>query len=189
VAANPQLSAQCDPSVYDLLAAVPKGAPPEIGYVMTECVDASAVGRHRMVGEKSRRPLGAAICLVVESNAAFAVAIRPSAFRRKFYGAGTMTLQCCSFFAFAATSRRAANATMLRLSRAAAVSRSQLELRSTAFFSDLALSRREPKKRLNLEGRQFTRELLQPQKRGLPGVLRILLNSGCDSISQITNSK
>jgi hypothetical protein len=54
---------------------------------------------------------------------------------------------------------------------------------------DLAFARRETKKRLNLEGRQFTRELLQPQKRGLPGVHRILLNSGCDSISQITNSK
>jgi hypothetical protein len=36
------------------------------------------------------------------------------------------------------------------------------ELRPTAFFNDLAFARREPKKRLNLEGRQFTRELLQP---------------------------
>ena len=51
----------------------------------------------------------------------------------------------------------------------------QLELRPTAFFNDLAFGRCKPKKRLNLEGRQFTREMLQTQKRGLPVVHRTLL--------------
>src|SRR5882672_4168539 len=54
----------------------------------------------------------------------------------------------------------------------------QLELRPTAFFNDLAFGRREPKKRHNLEGRQFARELLQTQKRGLPVVHRTLLKPG-----------
>src|ERR1700730_17212943 len=54
----------------------------------------------------------------------------------------------------------------------------QLEFRPTALLDDLAFGRRESKKSLNLEGRQFTRELLQTQKCGLPVVHRTLLKPG-----------
>ena len=50
-----QLSANAIPTCTIFL--LRSRAPLEIGYVMAKCVDASAVGRHRIVGEKPARHL------------------------------------------------------------------------------------------------------------------------------------
>jgi hypothetical protein len=46
----------------------------------------------------------------------------------------------------------------------------QLKGRSPPLLNDLSLSRREREERLDLEGRQLTRDLLQTEKCGLPRV-------------------
>jgi len=56
-------------------------------------------------------------------------------------------------------------------------------------FNDLPLCQRERKEGLDLEGRQFPRQLFQTQKSRLPVVHRTLLEPGAIASPKNTNSK
>jgi hypothetical protein len=56
------------------MTAIPKGSPPQIDHMVSEGVDAFAVGRYRMIGEEPADHLAQPFALLW--NGAFAVAIR-----------------------------------------------------------------------------------------------------------------